>query len=233
MGGVDGIKWMFAVVLQRVNQFVERGAPHHGLLIPDAWPNRAMDPLLGECRETVGGIGSKRVIALWRTTHPSPTRSSTEGARRDSFVGLFPPWLVPRHQRWTDLSRSPARLQLDDVRRSGVADNGLKPPRPCVERLALLCRPFVTLIDADDARAASRDMVQDGFGHLKADAELLKIGGDRSAQIVDYPIRRLDLPWIITPGLRRLAQLFDNRVVDRRLCPGEAADRRRSRRRED
>src|SRR5208337_216940 len=59
---------------------------------------------------------------------------------------------------------------------------------PCRERSALLVRPCVTLIDADDARPASRDVVQNGFGHFEPDAQPLKAGGHRAAKVMQAPI---------------------------------------------
>ena len=47
----------------------------------------------------------------------------------------------------------------------------------------------MALINADDARAAAGDVVQHGFRHFEADAELLQIRRDRPANVVKRPMR--------------------------------------------
>src|SRR5580704_5074898 len=58
---------------------------------------------------------------------------------------------------------------------------------PCRQRRSLLSGIVVPLIDADDASAASRHMVQDCLGHFEADAEALEPGRHSPAKIVQPP----------------------------------------------
>ena len=44
---------------------------------------------------------------------------------------------------------------------------------PGVERCAFLIGPVVALVDADNAGAAARDVIESGFSHFEADAEPL------------------------------------------------------------
>src|ERR1700733_2204965 len=85
---------------------------------------------------------------------------------------------------------SSPRREFDDVRRLGAGDDRVEPPRPCVEGRALLGRVPVTLIDADDASSASGRVVQDSLRYLEADAELLQIGRDGAAEIMEGPMRQ-------------------------------------------
>jgi hypothetical protein len=55
---------------------------------------------------------------------------------------------------------------------------------PGIERGALLCRPIMALIDANDPGATAADMVQHRFGDFEPHAETLQAGGKRSARAV-------------------------------------------------
>jgi hypothetical protein len=57
--------------------------------------------------------------------------------------------------------RSGPRVEPHDVAaRVAAGDQPFNMARPCVERRALLRRPVVALIDADDAGAAARNVVE-------------------------------------------------------------------------
>ena len=101
--------------------------------------------------------------------------------------------------------------------RSCAAGSRCRPPRapPRSPRRALPMRstppsfigPRVALVDADDSRSASRDVVQDGFGHFEANPEPLKAGRQRAANVVQSPV-------------------FDSAcLIERGLCLAEAIER--------
>ena len=45
----------------------------------------------------------------------------------------------------------------------------------------------MALINADDARAAARNVVQNGLGHFEPNAKLLQPGGNGAAKIMKRP----------------------------------------------
>jgi hypothetical protein len=56
--------------------------------------------------------------------------------------------------------------------------------RPCVERRALFLRPIVALIDANYARAAARNVIEQGFRDFELNAQPLQAGREAAAKIV-------------------------------------------------
>lgn len=70
----------------------------------------------------------------------------------------------------------------------------------------------MALIDADDAGAASGRVVQNRFGDLEADAELLQICRNRPAEVMERPMRQ---SYSILAAI--LLQNFDHRSIDRLL----------------
>ena len=64
---------------------------------------------------------------------------------------------------------------------------------PRFERGAFFLGEVVTLIDANDAGAASRGVIENLFRYFEPDAETLEARGTRPSQVVQPPIRHARL----------------------------------------
>ena len=71
---------------------------------------------------------------------------------------------------------------------------------PYVQRGALLIRPIVPLVEANDASTAPRNVVEDSLGHFEAHFEFLQSCSDRAAKIMKPPA--LDAACFVEIGLR-------------------------------
>ena len=74
------------------------------------------------------------------------------------------------------------------------------------------------LIDADDAGAAARDVVENLFRHLKADAEPLQPRRHRAAQIVQTPSvdarSRVQSRLGLRPAIEGAAETRENQIAE-------------------
>src|ERR1700722_9918148 len=90
---------------------------------------------------------------------------------------------------------------------------------PGVQRRTLFVGPAVALVDAGDASAASRDMVENRFGHFQPNAKLLEARSERAAKVVQGPtLRRAEGAGIETLLLGLLEQSPDDVLVEPRFA---------------
>src|SRR5271166_2378935 len=124
--------------------------------------------------------------------------------------------------------------QFDDIHRPGAAYDRVKPPRPCVQRMALLGRVVVAVIHGRDAFDRPALMVQHGLDDMRRNADARHAASGRAAKIMENPSRRRhDARRVRAPFFRLGVERLKDRRVDRFFCTAESGHRRRTCRRKD
>jgi hypothetical protein len=81
------------------------------------------------------------------------------------------------------------RLHGNDIRLRFAAHDRLDMPRPDLHRRALFVGERMPLIDADNAREAAGDMIEQFFDDRQIDAEPRHAGRDGAPDVVQDPRR--------------------------------------------